>query len=709
MDVLYDKSFKAFAAISSMKRLLTFSLVVLGISSVMSQLIVMREFLAVFGGNELTIGVILGNWTLLTGIGSYLGKRIPRKLKVLSVSQVGVGILPVLQLSLLRITKNLLFIRGEIANLTEIFAWSLVLLAPFCLLAGSFLIVACNLYSEKRRASDIGKVYLIDSFGDITGGALFSFVLIYVFNQFQVAYVIFGLNLVLSFLVSLSIKSKLGYLSLGVLLLSGIVFFSLDLNEVTTQELYEGQHIVYQKNSLYGHIVVTETNGQITVFENNVPFFSTQDITATEETVHYTMVQTDKPDLQVLLIGGGASGTVQEVLKYAAAVDYVELDPDIIEMGRRYTSNLECARIFEMDGRQYVKETDVVYDVIILDVPDPDSAQLNRFYTVEFFGEIRNILRKDGIFSLSLSTSPNYVGKPTRELNSSIYKSLKSVFANVIIIPGNRNFFVASDTELTYDIAERIEEKDIPTEYVNKYYLSGTLTEDRISMVSESVTENVSVNSDFKPEAYYYYIVFWIDQFRGHFLMFLIGLAVLVMILLAKIAPHPVPFAVFTTGFAGTALEVVLVLGFQILYGYVYSQVGVLITSFLVGLLIGAFYVNRTLKRYSKRSLVYLEFLVIAFSVGVALSLPHMMKIGFPVVTALLGALVGAEFPMASKLYYQDVHVTAAALYSADLLGGCLGALLVSTILVPFLGVVLVCILVGGLNVLSGLILLKEN
>lgn len=693
-----------------MKTFLTLSVIVLGISSVMSQLIVMREFLAIFGGNELTVGVILGNWTLLTGIGSYLGKQLPRKLTVLIGSQLGIGILPVLQLSLLRVTKNVLFIQGEIASLTQLFVWSLVLLAPFCLLTGSFFVLACNLYSQRREASDIGRVYTIDSLGDIAGGALFSFVLIYTVDQFEAAYLILFANVVLSLFISLSIRSKLLFVSIGILCIFGVILSFCDINGWTIQQLYRGQNIMYEKNSLYGHIVVSEIKGQITVFENNVPFFSTEDIVSREETVHYAMVQTDEEDLKVLLIGGGASGTIREVLKYpVAAVDYVEIDPDIIEIGRSYTNNLTGASIYEVDGRRYVKETEKIYDVIILDLPDPDSAQLNRFYTVEFFREVKSILEPGGILSLSLSSSPNYLGKPTRELNSSIYKSLKSVFSNTIIIPGGRNFFLASDRDLTYDIAERIEEKHIPTEYVNKFYLSGTLTDDRISMVLESTTENVSLNSDFRPEAYYYYIVFWMSQFRTHFFGFLVILTLLVLFLLLKIGFHPVPFALFTTGFAGTALEVVLVLGFQVLYGYVYSQVGVLITCFLAGLFVGAYYVNEVKKQYSMKSFIALEFLISAGSIGLALFFPNMVKVLFFAAAALVGIVVGAEFPLASHLYYEDVNVTAATLYSADLLGGCLGALLVSTLLVPLLGVVSVCMLVGLLNVLSGLILLKSG
>ncbi len=46
----------------------------LGFTSTITQIILLREFLSVFYGNELVIGIILGNWMIITGIGSYLGK-----------------------------------------------------------------------------------------------------------------------------------------------------------------------------------------------------------------------------------------------------------------------------------------------------------------------------------------------------------------------------------------------------------------------------------------------------------------------------------------------------------------------------------------------------------------------------------------------------------------------------------------------------------
>ena len=44
------------------------------------------------------------------------------------------------------------------------------------------------------------------------------------------------------------------------------------------------------------------------------------------------------------------------------------------------------------DARHFVRRTEESYDVIIVDLPDPSTAQLNRFHTREFFGQARKAL-----------------------------------------------------------------------------------------------------------------------------------------------------------------------------------------------------------------------------------------------------------------------------------------------------------------------------
>ena len=106
---------------------------------------------------------------------------------------------------------------------------------------------------------------------------------------------------------------------------------------------------------------------------------------------------------------------MSQALKYdSLKIDYVEIDPQLIKTGEVFLPEAESrslkssrARIHLLDGRLFVKrsfksEDKNRYDVVILNLPDPYTAQLNRFYTQEFFGMIKAILNEEGVFSFTL-------------------------------------------------------------------------------------------------------------------------------------------------------------------------------------------------------------------------------------------------------------------------------------------------------------------
>src|ERR1019366_3474159 len=118
----------------------------LGVSCVMTQLALMRELLGAFSGNEMVLGVVLGLWLLLMGIGARLGStagKLRRPLAALAVIQVLVAVLPPLQVFLLRVLRNVVFIGGAAVGVTETVGASFVLLLPYCLVAGYALTLAC--------------------------------------------------------------------------------------------------------------------------------------------------------------------------------------------------------------------------------------------------------------------------------------------------------------------------------------------------------------------------------------------------------------------------------------------------------------------------------------------------------------------------------------------------------------------------------------
>lgn len=702
----------------------------LGISAFITQLTLMRELVCVFAGNELVFGIVLGNWLLLTGAGSFLGRIAPRlkhPIGVLVVAQVLVAVLPIADVFLLRTLRNEVFTRGAEVGPMETVLACFLLLAPYCLVAGFLLTLASLILARRKEPASIGQVYFLDNVGDVAGGVLFSFVLIYLFDHFRILYFPAFLNLVFAALVALMYKRRvlLAVAAVVAVTLGGLVL-SYDLDAVSAAIQYPGGRIVYKGNSPYGSLVVTESAGQYNFIENGVPLFSTHNIEEVEETVHYAMAQ--RPDAKrVLLISGGVSGTAKEILKYwddqhgDVGVDYVELDPMIIEVaGRFLPESLEDPRnrirVVNTDGRLFVRQTRSRYDVVIVDVPDPSTSQLNRFYTREFFQEVGRRLSPDGVLSISLGHYENYLSRELANLIGVAHQTLSQEFRNVLIVPAGRVYFLASNGELTSDVAARIEENNIPTQFVKGRYVSVVLSPDRVADVRRAISEEAPVNKDFSPILYYYHLLYWISQFKVSFGLLEAGLALVFLVWIVRV--RPVSLAIFTTGLAASALEVVLLVGFQILYGSLYHQVGLIITMFMLGLGIGSATMNRRLARWNRRDLAKLELGVAAYAACLPVVLVGLARLGnlavaavasqvvIPLLALVLAVLVGLEFPLAGKSDFQSVSSTAARLYTADYLGAALGALVVSTLLIPVIGVVAVCLLAAGLNVASGVVIL---
>ena len=135
-------------AVTSQRRLVLLAVGALGVSCVMTQLALMRELLGAFSGNELVLGLVLGNWLLLMGIGAWLGRtsdKLQNPLAVLVVVQILLAVLPLLQVFLLRALRNVVFVRGAAVGVSQTVLSSLMLLLPYCLIAGYALTLACSL------------------------------------------------------------------------------------------------------------------------------------------------------------------------------------------------------------------------------------------------------------------------------------------------------------------------------------------------------------------------------------------------------------------------------------------------------------------------------------------------------------------------------------------------------------------------------------
>jgi spermidine synthase len=565
----------------------------LGVSCVVTQLVLMRELLCAFTGNELVLGVVLGNWLLLMGVGAWLGRRTEGpadRTGVFLWTQILLALVPLGQVFAVRTLRNEVFVRGAAVGFGATVGASLVVLLPYCLAAGFLLALACALRIKAGDAeTGAGQVYIADSVGSIVGGALFSLVLLWAVNSFALLGLVGLLNLASAALLAWHGRRKVmaGAAVVGAVGLV-LVAFVLNTDAVSTAWQHPGEEVLFHGHSPYGQLVVTRAGNQINFYQNGLPVVSTHNTGEIEEAAHYAMAQ--RPAARrVLLIGGGVSGTAKELLKYRAQVTCVELDPLFLKLGRRFLPenlNDPRLRLVTTDGRRFVQGRRETFDVIIIDLADPVTAQLNRFRTAEFLTEAKRSLTPGGVLALAVGRYENFVSPELGRVLATAHATLRCAFDQVLMLPGARVFFLASDGPLGLDIAERLERAKIPTQYVNRHYLDATLTPDRVADLRRAVAPEAAVNRDFRPVLYFHCLRLWASQFNPRFGvaggLLVLGLAVYVMRL------RGAAVALFVSGFAASSLQVVLLLAFQALCGSLYYQLGIIVTVFMAGLAAGA-------------------------------------------------------------------------------------------------------------------------
>jgi spermidine synthase len=747
------------------------SLLVMGFSGLVAQVLCLREFLIIFSGNELSIGIILANWLILEALGAFfLGKRaehLKQKLEAFVIIQFLFSISLPCMIFLIRIWKSVLgVLPAESLGIIPLIYSSFLLLAPISITHGALFTFGCKLYSSilKKEAETIGRTYIYETLGTMTGGVFFTYLLIPYFNSFKIAFIVSLMNIALC-LVLLSIWKKrdsrfrkfLSIFSLVSLILFAFFIFSgtdkkIHLYSVKSQ--WKGEDIVDYRNSIYGNIVVVKRGEQYTFFSGGLPILNTPtpDITFVEEFAHLPLLSHPNPQ-EILIISGGAGGLIREILKHdIKRIDYAELDPLIIEEINKFPTPLTqyelknpLVNIKHTDGRLFAKETTNQYDVALIGLSEPSTLQVNRLFTEEFFSLLKKILKDDGVVAISLPGSLTYLNEELSNLNSCILNTLKGVYPYVRVIPGDFNIFLASSSEgissiTPTELVERLRKREIKTKLLTEEYINYRLDKRWLGWFMSSINladTDEGINRDFLPLGTYYYLQYWnalfspymrgmfkwIDDINLNWVFLFLALFVAIFVTLNlkthKFRKSGLFLAILSTGFAGMIFNLVLIFAFQVVYGYLYHWIGILVAVFMVGVGIGGTASTRLLYRIKKdlHFLISIEIVIVVFSLilGFLLSrfnLYSLSVISLKMVFLLLcfasGFLIGVEFPLANKIYLKHspyIAHTAGLLYASDLLGGWVGGMVGGVILLSLLGLVTTCMIVAVLKASSILIL----
>ncbi|MCA0982486.1 polyamine aminopropyltransferase [Halobacillus yeomjeoni] len=281
-----------------------------------------------------------------------------------------------------------------------------------------------------RKANEIGeklnrstaRVLFSDYAGGLIGGLLFAFYLRPQMGMVKSAFFVACINLAVAVAILYYFRNeirKLGIhitaaLIIGVLLVAGL-FFGEEMAFSFEQKLYKDP-IIHMEESKYQKIILTKEQGDTRMFLNGSLQFSSSDEYRYHETLVHPAVSYVENPKNVLVLGGGDGIAVKEVLKHDEVenITLVDLDPAVTRLAETNYHLLqlnegslkdERVQVLNKDAFRFLEKTEDFYNVIIIDLPDPNNESLNKLYTREFYSLVRNHLLPGGA-AMVQATSP---------------------------------------------------------------------------------------------------------------------------------------------------------------------------------------------------------------------------------------------------------------------------------------------------------------
>ncbi|MCM8767153.1 MAG: spermine synthase, partial [Candidatus Omnitrophica bacterium] len=317
-----------------MKKVLRLAILTTGFSGFFVQMLLLREFLIIFTGNELSIGIILTSWLISEGIGSYLsGKKSKNFISNEENFSILTNIFTIyfsFSIYLIRILRNILDISiNQPVGVFQILYSSFLILFLPAFIHGALFTLSCKIYSnildEKRKSA--GYAYIYETTGTILGGVIWTFLLsINRLHSFYISFLISSLNFFTSFLVAIFLFNKdkikikiIKIFSIFLFLLNNYLIFTNypeKIHKISLLKQWKGLNIINYQNSIYGNICLIENQQQYSFFLNgrHLSTIPIPDIEYIRKFVHLPLLLHPKPE-KVLIISGNFE-MINEVLKY---------------------------------------------------------------------------------------------------------------------------------------------------------------------------------------------------------------------------------------------------------------------------------------------------------------------------------------------------------------------------------------------------------
>ncbi len=372
------------------------------------------------GDSVTQFSLVIGLFLSAMGIGSYLSKFITSQLVAWFIGvEVAVGIVG-------GFTAMIGFVCFTFTELYLPVLLSLVVLVG-TLIGMEIPLIIRILRQQSTLRVTLANVLSVDYLGALAASVMFPFLLVPHVGLVRgglltgMANVAVGGLLLwrLGYLVGPKAKTLLGT-AIGVSAIgmaAGIIYANALVTAMETRIYSNGDNeVILVKQSPMQRIVVTHWRDDVRLYLNGHLQFSTIDEYRYHEALVLPAMNLAPQPTDVLVLGGGDGLAVQRVLQFPTVkrVDLVDIDKVVTDLFSKHevlsrisNQSLRDPRVavHNTDAMKFLQSADDLYDVIIMDLPDPSEPALGKLYSRPFFGLVGNHLKPDGVL-VTQATSP---------------------------------------------------------------------------------------------------------------------------------------------------------------------------------------------------------------------------------------------------------------------------------------------------------------
>ncbi len=474
--------------------------------SMVYELIISAVSSYLVGNSTLQYSVTIGLYMCALGIGSFLSKFIRKDLfNWFANVEIGIGIIGGLS-SLTLFLSNLYLESYALVMYLEI-----IIIGTF---AGLEIPLLTRIIEDDRKdlRVTISSIFSFDYIGGLIGSIAFPMLLLPHLGYFATAFFVGSLNLLAAVLIIFRYRDRLKhgmvYRILSVCLLGCMIIgmlFSENVGAVIENGLYR-DNVIFSQQTQYQKIVMTKHKDDLRLYiDGNCQFSSLDEYRYHESLVHIPMAYAENRE-RVLVLGGGDGLAARELLKYPETqITLIDLDAEMTKLCRENPQllalndgalNSERLTVINTDAYEYLETCTEVYDVIIVDLPDPNNEALNKLYTNIFYRMCVSHLAQGGILNVQ-STSPYYATKAFWCINKTIESEGLYVKPFHLQVPafGDWGFNMASREELTQKNPLLTDTRYLTQENLSALFQFG----------KDEATDDVEINQLTKPILIQYY------------------------------------------------------------------------------------------------------------------------------------------------------------------------------------------------------------